>query len=310
LDKSVAMSTPKKRLDTTIVNLAARVEVVTSPKGSASQSPRRTTGYSKTSSSTPTRTKVQPCEKGENLYNKICKGLITSSRTPTKQKALTPSKFFKSRSISVKIVKLSVCDKPQAYITDIENLKKVGGKSRSKCVGLVETVMPLFNIKSGSEIQDHVEIVTDIVDEVFEKSTLGKSSGIRMKISEKTAIRQKVKANAHRQDDSSKDVFSSLLNEEKKPLLHVVKSRKRKGSPIDIPPSKKRNDVVFNSVDSSDEDDAMFISTKKPILSEDDKKEMDQVLGVYDAGNKLVSEAECEASKGVIDGRRRKEGAQ
>merc|ERR1712098_683924 len=134
--------------------------------------------------------------------------------------------------------------------------------------------------------------------------------GIRMKISEKTAIRQKVKANAHRQDDSSKDVFSSLLNEEKKPLLHVVKSRKRKGSPLDNLPSKKRNDVVFNSVDSSDEDDAMFISTKKPILSEDDKKEMEQVLGVYDAGNKLVSEAECEASKRVIDGRRRKEGGQ
>jgi len=304
------MSTPQKRLDTTIVNLAARVELVSSPKGSATQSPRRTTGYSKTSSSTPTRTKVQPCEKGENLYNKICKGLVTSSRTPTKQKALTPSKFFKSRSISVKTVTLSVCDKPQEYITDIENLKKVGGKSRSKCIGLVETVMPLYNIKSGSEIQDHVEIVTDIVDEVFEKSTLGKSSGIKMKISEKIAIRQKVKAIAPRQDDSSKDAFSSLLKEEKKPLLHVVKSRKRKGSPLDTPPSKKRNDVVFNSVDSSDEDDPMFISTKKPILSEDDKKEMDQVLGVYDARNKLVSETEYEASKEVIDARRRKEGAQ
>ena len=88
--------------------------------------------------------------------------------------------------------------------------------------------MPLYNIKSGSEIQDCVEIVTDLVDEVFENSPLGKSPGIRMKISDKTAIRPKVNAIAPKQDDSkfSKDVFSSLLKEERKPALHV-KSRKR-----------------------------------------------------------------------------------
>merc|ERR1712025_685935 len=195
--------------------------------------------------------------------------------------------------------------------TDIENLKKVGGKLKSNCLGTVETVMPLYSIKSGSEIQDHVEIVTDLVDEVFEKSTLGKSSGIRMNILDKTAIRQKVNANASKQDDSklSKDVFSSLLKG-KKPVMHVGKSRERKGSPLDVLPSKKRNDVVFNSVDSSDEDDAMFISTKKPILSEDDKKEMDQVLGVNDAWIKSVSEIENGASNDIIDVRRRKEGAQ
>ena len=63
-------------------------------------------------------------------------------------------------------------------------------------------------------------------------------------------------------------------------------------------------------MDSSDEDETMFISTKKPILSEDDMKEMDQVLGVHDAWNKSVDEIENEASKDIIDGRRRREGAQ
>ena len=73
----------------------------------------------------------------------------------------------------------------------------------------------------------------------------------------------------------------------------------------------KRNKVVYNRADSSDDDDAMFISTLKPILSEDDKKEMDKVLGLCDASDKSVSEAGHEtSSKEIFDGKKRKEGAQ
>ena len=85
--------------------------------------------------------------------------------------------------------------------------------------------------------------------------------------------------------------------------------RKRKGSPQEIQPFMKRNKVVYNRADSSDDDDAMFISTLKPILSEDDKKEMNEVLGY--ASDKSINETEHETATSLenIDGKKRKEGA-
>merc|ERR1719233_1878191 len=97
-------------------------------------------------------------------------------------------------------------------------------------------------------------------------------------------------------------------DEEGKPVLGAIRSRKRKCSTQESQPSKKRNIVIYNSADSSDDDDAMFISTMKPILSEDDKKEMDEVLGVCNASD--INETEYESSKEMIDGKKRKEGAQ
>merc|ERR1719233_2757960 len=90
-------------------------------------------------------------------------------------------------------------------------------------------------------------------------------------------------------------------NEEGKPVLGAIRSRKRKGSTQESQPSKKRNIVIYNSADSSDDEDAMFISTMKPILSEDDKKEMDEVLGGCNASDRSLNETEYEASKEIID---------
>jgi len=376
------MSTPKKRLDSTIVNLAARIEtspearasgshspsrrtttkhikessgtptrtktkslasgaihspVTTTPNkhtkasfvtpsrtkmkisaGDGSQSPRTTPSkHSKISTGTPTRTKdkVQPCEKGQDLYNRICKGLIDSSRTPSKNnnKVVTPSKFFKSRTPAahgqvIKRVSVSICDEPQDYITDVENMKR--GRSKRTRLVRVETVMPLYNIETGIDGQDDVEIVADIVEELVEKITSGLLV-TEKRSSRKTIIRSKNKAKRDVQE-GWKDDFSSLQMEdnEEDEQMPRPRSRKRKGSTQESQPSKKRNIVVYNSADSSDDDDAMFISTMKPILSEDDKKEMDEVLGVCNASDKPINETEYDVSKEIIDGKKRKEGAQ
>merc|ERR1719233_1556267 len=101
-----------------------------------------------------------------------------------------------------------------------------------------------------------------------------------------------------------KNDFDSLQvenDEEGKPVLGAIRPRKRKGSTQESQPSKKRNIVVYNSADSSDDDDAMFISTMKPIVSEDDKKEMDEVLGGCNASDESINETEYEASKEIID---------
>merc|ERR1712179_149985 len=90
-------------------------------------------------------------------------------------------------------------------------------------------------------------------------------------------------------------------SEEGEPVLRAIRSRKRKSSTQESQPSKKRNIVIDSSADSSNDDDAMFISTMKPFLSEDDKKEIDEVLGVRYANDKSMIETEFEASKDIID---------
>ena len=375
------MSTPKKRLDTTIVNLAARIETggpEAKVSGSSSSSPRRTTTkHTKESSGTPTRSKmkpgasvashspmstpskhakatfgtpsrtkmkisgsngslsprttpikhtkgssgtpsrtkdkVHPCEKGQDLYNRICKGLINSSRTPSKNnnKVVTPSKFFKSREhaavdyVVIKRVSLSICDEPQDYIKDVEHFKS--GKSKRK--GFV-TVMPLYNIETGIDGEHNVKIVADIVQEMVEKSINGLSL-IKKRFPLKSDIKTRNKAKTVLGEGSRND-SSSLENvKEVNSVIRTSRSRKRKGSPQEIQPFMKRNKVIYNRADSSDDDDAMFISTLKPILSEDDKKEMDEVLGLCDASDKSISETGHEtSSKEIIDGKKRKEGAQ
>jgi len=379
------MSTSKKRLDTTIVNLTARIETSPEARANGSDSPSRTTTeqtkessgtptrantkspnlasdgaihspvtshnkHTKSSSGTPSRTqiqisagddgsnsprttpskrsktstgtpsrikdKVKPCEKGQDLYNRICKGLIDSSRTPSKNnyKAITPSKFFKSRTPAaldqvIKSVSVSICDEPQDYITDVTNLKR--RRSKNTRLVTVETVMPLYNIETGIDGHDDVEIVADIVEEVVKMSISGHDVS-KKRSARNTSIRSKSKTERVVQESLKNDLSSLQVeeNEEGKPVLEAVKPRKRKGSTQESQPLKKRNKVIYNSADSSDDDDAMFISTMRPILSEDDKKEMDEVLGVCNASDKSVNETEYEASKEIIEGKKRKEGAQ
>jgi len=301
------MATPNKRLDMTIANLATRLDATTSPKpGKVNASPRTCLG-------TPTRKKVELCDKGQNIYNRICKDLINSTRTPTKEKAPTPSKFFKSRTtivatelILTKSVSLSICNEPQEYITDVVKVNKFGRKYKKNIV-LVKTVMPLYNIQVGIDAQEHIEIVADLVEEVIESASRYVTTGRKMEsYSERTVMRDKAKAGG---SESAADLFH-LLEDGKKSSGGM---RKRKGSLQKVQSSSKRSKIIYNNADSSDDDDAMFISTSKPIISADDKKEMNEILGVSDDQEMItVTMTDHEASNQIIDvaGKKRREGAQ
>ena len=167
--------------------------------------------------------------------------------------------------------------------------------------------MPLYNIETGIDGEHNVEIVADIVQEMVEKSI----NGLSLRFSVKSAIRTRNKAKTVVGEGLRNDSSSPENVEEVNSVFRTSRSRKRKGSHQEIQPFMKRNKVVYNRADSSDDDDAMFISTLKPILSEDDKKEMDEVLGLRDASDKSISETGHEtSSKEIIDGKKRKEGAQ
>jgi len=262
---------------------------------------------------TPTRKKVDLCDKGQDIYNRICKDLIDSTRTPTKEKAPTPSKFFKSRIttavaaaelILTKSVPVSICNDPQEYITDVVKVKKVGRKYK-KNTALVETVMPLYNIQAGIDAQEHVEIIADIVEEVIERTTQYVTTGRKMRksYSERTVLRDEAKVGG---SEGNQDFFILLGEGKKAGVL-----RKRKGSPQKVQSSPKRSKIVYNNADSSDDDDVMVISTSKPIISADDKKEMNEILGMTDEQETLTM-TDYEASKQIVDvaGKRRREGAQ
>ena len=186
-DISSVMTTPKKRLDATIASLAARVDV--SPKHPRPSSPLvRTPKHSKTKTSvvTPNSKRVLACDRSQDLYKRICKGLIDLSRTPLNKKVLTPSKFFKSRTTAapknaVKRVPFYFCDAPVEYIKDVENMNKVGGRNRKRPSVAVEVVIPLDNIKTGVGAQDYVEVMTDIVEKIFDEATRGNAKSLKVK---------------------------------------------------------------------------------------------------------------------------------
>ena len=181
------MTTPKKRLDAAIASLAARVDV--SPKHPRPSSPLvRTPKHSKTKTSvvTPNSKRVLACDRSQDLYKRICKGLIDLSRTPLNKKVLTPSKFFKSRTTAapkntVKRVPFYFCDAPVEYIKDVENMNKVGGRNRKRPSVAVEVVIPLDNIKTGVGAQDYVEVMTDIVEKIFDEATRGNAKSLKVK---------------------------------------------------------------------------------------------------------------------------------
>jgi len=317
------MSTPKKRLDATIASLAARVDV--SPNHPRPSSPLvRTPKHSKLKTSvvtpSPSRKKAQPCDRSNDLYNRICKGLIDSTRTTPKHKNLTPSKFFKSRS-SVpapknlgKTVPLYFCDEPVEYIKDVGSMNKAGGRTRRRHSVAVETVMPFYNIKTGGDAHEHVEIVADVVNEIFDDSTKGKTK------KQKT---REVKKGKFQKGAPPQSSTSALKSREYEPPIYSFEGTveentevknsvinplaavgmKRKGSSQDSEPSKRRKTIVYNNADSSDEEDAMFISTIKPILSEEDNEEMQKILGKPDDATDTAT-----AKEDVGVRRQRKEG--
>jgi len=329
------MSTPKKRLDATIASLAARVEI--SPHRSRPSSPLvRTPKHSKLKTSvatpSPNRKKAQPCDRSKDLYNRICKGLIDSTRTTPKNKNSTPTKFFKSRSAAAtvpapknlrKTVPLYFCAEPVEYITDVENINKVGGRTRKRRSVAVEMVMPLYNIKTGVDAYEHVEIVADVVAEIFDESTKGKTKKQKSRL---VKVQKAVNPFAPAQPSSS-----TYKSEEYEPIYSfegsveenaefnktapeslkysviktpAVVSLKRKASTQEeTEPSKRRKTVVYNNADSSDEEDAMFISTIKPILSEEENEEMQKILGKTDDTIGIDT-----ATEDVLVRRQRKEG--
>jgi len=324
------MSTPKKRLDATIASLAARVDV--SPCHPRPGSPLvRTPKQSKLKTCvvtpSPKRKRVQPCDRSKDLYNRICKGLIDSTRTPPKN-ILTPTKFFKSRSVAltpvpapknlVNTVSLYFCAEPVEYITDVENMNKVGGRTRKRGSVAVEMVMPLCNIKTGGDAHEHVEIVAD-VDELTkgETKTL-KSPEVETVKFHKVVETSTPSTSSLKSEESEPPIYSFEGNNEENSefndmtsesfMYSVIKtpaavSIKRKGSTKETEPSKRRKTVVYNDADSSDEEDAMFISTIKPILSEEDNEEMLKILGKADDATDIAT-----AKEDIGVRRQRKEG--
>lgn len=328
------MTTPKKRLDATIASLAARVDV--SPKHPTPSRPLvRTPKHSKTSVVTPNSKRALACDRSQDLYKRICKSLIDSSRTPPNKKVLTPSKFFKSRTAatpknSVKRVPFYFCDAPVEYIKDVENMNKVGGRNRKRPSVAVDVVIPLDNIKTGVGAQDYVEVMTDIVEEIFDEVIKGndKSHKVRTVINKKIDDHGVLNKPSTRSSKSCEyeepPIYSFERNDEETTEINTIAktvlkksesvikvpaagTMKRKGSMLETHPSKKRKPVVYNDADSSDEDDAMFISTVKPILSDEEKKEMQKILGK--SGDNLEDRTDIDTSKENIGvKRKRKEG--
>jgi len=328
------MSTPKKRLDATIASLAARVDV--SPKHPRPSSPLvRTPKQTKTKTSvvTPNSKRALPCGRSQDLYKRICKDVIDSSRTPP-NKVLTPSKFFKSRTTaasknSVKRVSLYFSDDPVEYIKDVENMNKVGGRNRKRPSVAVEVVMPLYNIKTGDGDHKYVEVVADIVEEVFDEATKGKAKSYKIRTAKNKKIYDHgvlIKPSTssfklseyeeppiysfERNDEETTEIITiakEVIKESESVIIFpAAGTMKRKGSMLETQPSKKRKPVVYNDADSSDEEDAMFISTVKPILSDEEKKEMQKILGK--SGDNFEDRTDIDTAKENIGVRKRKEG--
>lgn len=82
----------------------------------------------------------------------------------------------------------------QSSIKDVENMNKTGGRSRRRHSVAVETVMPLYNIKTGGDAYEHVEIVADVVNEIFDGKTKKKSREVKQTSYKKGALPQFPKA--------------------------------------------------------------------------------------------------------------------
>jgi len=297
------------------------------------------------------RTNITPIKKGQqsskqsdrsqDLYKRICQGLLDNTRTPPKNKVLTPTKFFKNRAAvpkhvnAVKNVFLYFCDEPVEYIKDLERVnKKSRARSKRSQTAAVEMVMPFYNIKTVNGAQEHIEIAADIVEEIFEKSSLVKDKrrrSLRNSVPVKSpkpnidilssSKSYKRVENARESSDNKPQIYSfvdeadDLIEDVETSSKKVVKmkvqkpiadsSRKRKGTPQGSQPSKKSKTFVYNNPDSSDEDDDIFISTVKPILSEEEKREMKEILGSSDETEKLLGDEDedyvVEGNKKQID---------
>eukprot|EP00092_Neocalanus_flemingeri_P025604 GFUD01027759.1.p1 GENE.GFUD01027759.1~~GFUD01027759.1.p1 ORF type:complete len:344 (-),score=99.86 GFUD01027759.1:75-1106(-) len=274
----------------------------------------------------------KPCDRSQDLYKRICQGLLDNTRTPPKNKVLTPTKFFKSRAAApthvVRDVFIYFCDEPVEYIKDLKRLEmqKCRGRSRSRKSrsAAVEMVMPLYNIKTVDGAQEHIEIVADIVEEVFEQSTIMKVKERRSqrnatpaktpKRTKNLVIRSEYRQKVEKSSDNKPQIYSfvedpdNVIEDEETSAKKSIKVKvkkvatagpsKRKGTlQANSRPSKKRKTFVYNNLDSSDEDDNIFISTVKPIISEEEKREMKQILGNAET-EKLLGD---ESTSGTVD---------
>ena len=206
-------------------------------------------------------------------------------------------------------------------------MNKVGGRTRKRRTVAVEMVMPLYNIKTGVDAHEHVEMVADVVDEIFDESTKGKTkkqksrkvkTGKTQKVVDQGVPTRPSTSSSNKSEEYEPFIYSFEGNVEEntefnktapKSLKYsVIKapaavSIKKIGSPQKSEPSKKRKAVVYNEADSSDEEDAMFISTIKPILSEEENEEMQKILGKSDDATDIDTTKEDVGVK-----RQRKEG--
>ena len=150
--------------------------------------------------------------------------------------------------------------------------------------------MPLDNIKTGVGAQEYVEVMADSVEEIFDEATKGKAKSQRAvrtvknkKIDDHGVLNKPSTSSSKSCEYEEPPIYSFERNDEETTEINTIAKKvlkksesvikvpaagtmKRKGSMLETHPSKKRKPVVYNDADSSDEDDAMFISTVKPIL--------------------------------------------
>jgi len=266
-------------------------------------------------------------DRSQDLYRKICQGLINSSRTPPKANSQTTSKFFKSRTpsrasnlpprtraVGKKTVTLYFSNEPVEYIKDLEKVKTVKRGKKKRDSEVLEIVMPLYNIRAADEAPEYLETVSNIVEEIFETSInmiLKKRKYPivnKNKIILKSIKRPRKAGDINRSTscsskplaisfgDNMEDIKDMETMQKDNIAFNVTKEnsksdkRKRKSSVNLNKPSKKRKTIVYNNHDSSDDDDEIFLSTCKPILSEEEKQEMEQILGKSNETEKLLGD--------------------
>jgi len=112
------MSTPQKNSRLAATPKQPSSPLVRTPKHSKQ----------KTTNVTPSKKGQQSSkqsDRSQDLYKRICQGLLDNSRTPPKNKVLTPTKFFKSRAAAPKPSQIySFVEDPEDIIEDMETSTK------------------------------------------------------------------------------------------------------------------------------------------------------------------------------------------
>jgi len=247
-----------------------------------SRSPKLDNTYTRT----PKQSKLRnlQCVKSQDLYKRICAGLLVSSRTPPKNNKLTPSRFFKSRMIGVSKKKLKIqlvfVEQPECYILDIckELIRTPRSKNKLKERG--DSSSPSLHSMKLRGCSEIFKLANGIIEEVVSEIT---GQSISSQHQNKRLRRRWVGKGS---DDSSMEqksiqislVSSSTGNNNK--ILDGSRGKRKnpfKQEENQTRPPKRSRPFKYNKADSSDEEESVLISSN-PILSDDEQEEMDKVL--------------------------------